>query len=681
MTPEVDAVDVLHREKPVSALLEELVELDQIGMREVRERAELALDAENAFRINPVEPLQAADLQASAQFLAERPCELLIVGSALASEAQRVVEELGDRYPDIPCVFEVDAQAQLLAVEALRAGAADVLLAPVDDEQLERVLEQCLDRLGATPRSGGAGARQLIGSCAAMREVQALARRAAKVEAALLLCGEAGSGRRTLARSIHATSARAQGPFVELPCFSAEREGWTVLTREAQRGGHRPGAVTAALGGTLFVTGLERASHTCQQQLLQLINDACGGSDRRDVRVIVSSEKALGELKAHDQFLAGLAYRLGVLPIRVPPLRERREDIPELVREFARRAARRNGVDEPCFEEDALRLLTAQPWEGNVTQLESFVERLAIFGDGPTLGLAYVEQELSRFVGFVAPPGGGTRPLTSSAVPLAAHDDRPAEVHHLLADGAVGFGGEHHSGLQLGIQPHGGNEQQVAVLLGFRQLGHLVADADEPEGADRVEKRVDLPAVDLPHRLCHCADGVAQAGRDRRRRLTATSHWATRASRRILPAMYDDVLDEAEAVYVCRFRAGRGSNVDSDYGAHIAGLSSAVQRTESHPDRLLVVIIQDPGYPAPNAGWRKKIAQMTGADNFKPIVAFVTANPVIRGVLTAIAWISKPKYEQKIHARLSEALDWLEGKRGRSVSRLRELAREIGAPG
>lgn len=145
--------------------------------------------------------------------------------------------------------------------------------------------------------------------------------------------------------------------------------------------------------------------------------------------------------------------------------------------------------------------------------------------------------------------------------------------------------------------------------------------------------------------------------------------------------MYDDVLDEAEAVYVCRFRAGRGSNVDSDYGAHIAGLSSAVQRTESHPDRLLVVIIQDPGYPAPNAGWRKKIAQMTGADNFKPIVAFVTANPVIRGVLTAIAWISKPKYEQKIHARLSEALDWLEGKRGRSVSRLRELAREIGAPG
>jgi len=141
--------------------------------------------------------------------------------------------------------------------------------------------------------------------------------------------------------------------------------------------------------------------------------------------------------------------------------------------------------------------------------------------------------------------------------------------------------------------------------------------------------------------------------------------------------MYFDAFDPAEALYVCRFRPKAGEDADADYGAHVANLSSAVQRTEGRSEKLLVLIIQDPGYPAPDASWRRKIAAMTGADNFAPTVAFVTTNPLIRGVLTAIAWISSPKYEQKMFSTLSEALDWLEQKRGKATPRLRELARDV----
>lgn len=141
--------------------------------------------------------------------------------------------------------------------------------------------------------------------------------------------------------------------------------------------------------------------------------------------------------------------------------------------------------------------------------------------------------------------------------------------------------------------------------------------------------------------------------------------------------MYVDAFDALEAVYVCRFRPGAETDTDTDYGAHVANLSAAVERTESHAQRLLVVIIQDPGYPAPDAQWRKTIAKMTSADNFAPIVAFVTANPLIRGVLTAIAWLSKPKYEQTVLSAVPDAVDWLEQKRGRPAPRLRELVREI----
>ena len=143
--------------------------------------------------------------------------------------------------------------------------------------------------------------------------------------------------------------------------------------------------------------------------------------------------------------------------------------------------------------------------------------------------------------------------------------------------------------------------------------------------------------------------------------------------------MYVDALDAREAVYVCRFRQGPEADTDTDYAAHVANLSAAVKQTESNAQRLLVVIIQDPGYPAPNARWRKTIAEMTNADNFAPAVAFVTANPLIRGVLTAIAWLSKPKYEQTMLSTVPEALDWLERKRGGAVPRLRELAREVTA--
>lgn len=141
--------------------------------------------------------------------------------------------------------------------------------------------------------------------------------------------------------------------------------------------------------------------------------------------------------------------------------------------------------------------------------------------------------------------------------------------------------------------------------------------------------------------------------------------------------MYVDALDALEAVYVCRFRSGAESDTDADYAAHVAGLSDAVKRTELRSERLLVVIIQDAGYPAPNAQWRKRIAEMTSADNFTPIVAFVTANPLIRGVLTAIAWLSKPRYEQNMLSTVPAALDWVERKRGRAVPRLRELVREV----
>src|SRR5262245_45067725 len=281
------------------------------------------------------------------------------------------------------------------------------------------------------PSSDDTPLPEIVGSSPAMREVFRLTRLAAPTRARVLIIGETGTGKELIAKAIHKLSARADGPYIRVNCGALSE---SLL--ESELYGHIKGAFTGAVDnkigrfeaahtGTLFLDEIASMSFRLQVKLLRVLQEReferVGDSRtiRVDVRVVAATNQSLEEEISAGRFRDDLYYRLNVVPIYLPPLRERCDDIPGLARFFLRRYCEENRRDPLELSEGLVRVLQDYDWPGNVRELENYVERLVVLGDGRPL-----TPELA------GPPGAEVHRLKGTR-PRGA-DDVPGRVRHLV---------------------------------------------------------------------------------------------------------------------------------------------------------------------------------------------------------------------------------------------------------
>ena len=306
--------------------------------------------------------------------------------------------------PDVPVVILTGHGNVASAVECLKAGASDYILKPAEPDALEVALDRALESRALRREvrylrgAAAAQAEASIGESRAWQRVVGMVEAAAPTDSVVLFTGESGTGKELLARRLHARSARASGPFVKVNCASVPLELW-----ESEFFGHRKGAFAGAGSdregrfqlaerGTLFLDEVGAMPSAGQAKLLRAIQDGeferLGDEQptRVDVRVVASTNSDLETEVEQGRFRADLFYTLNVVRIDVPPLRERREDIPLLARHFADQIAQRLGRPSPELEAGTLARLGAYPWPGNVREVRNVIERAMILD--PERGLA-----------------------------------------------------------------------------------------------------------------------------------------------------------------------------------------------------------------------------------------------------------------------------------------------------
>lgn len=284
-----------------------------------------------------------------------------------------------------------------LAVEGMKIGAADFIVKPFENEHLAATLLNAFEKKGAPRRQTSSG-RMLWGNSAQMQRVRSMAERVAATDANILITGENGTGKDLLAREIHRMSGRSAGPMETVDM------GAVIDTLfESELYGHAKGAFTdaradragkfeTAHGGTLFLDEIGNLPYTLQAKLLTAIQKRrvvrVGENTPRDIdiRLICATNRNLQQMVEQGDFRQDLFYRINTVTIELPPLRERKEDIPELVDMFLKKYAKLYSRPVASVSAEAMRRLCAQPWPGNIRQLEHTMEKALILSDSDTLG-------------------------------------------------------------------------------------------------------------------------------------------------------------------------------------------------------------------------------------------------------------------------------------------------------
>jgi two-component system, NtrC family, response regulator AtoC len=357
------------------------------------------------------EVVTAADVASATSVLEQRDVDLVISdlrmpggsGVDLLHAAKRL--EL-----DVPVILLTAYGTVENAVQAMRDGAFDYLLKPFDADELKvrvsRALalrRYCVENAFLRERDTEPGLDELIGVSPQLRAVADLVRQVAPSDASVLITGETGTGKEVLARCIHRRSPRHERLLVpinlaavplellESELFGHARGAFTGAVSE------RPGKLELADGGTLFLDEIGDAPMALQPKLLRVLQDGVvervGSNQRRtvDVRVVSATNRDLAQAIAAGTFRSDLFYRLRVIQIEMPPLRERREDIPYLAAHFLRQFGRRRPGGAPGITQEALRLLQDYPWPGNVRELENVIERAVVLCRGDTVGTSLLD--------------------------------------------------------------------------------------------------------------------------------------------------------------------------------------------------------------------------------------------------------------------------------------------------
>ncbi len=419
-----------------------------------------------------------------------------------------------------------------VALEAMRRGAYDYIVKPFQLDEVRLIIEKCLEksalvaenaRLRTELATSNKRTVDLTYRSAAMAEVAAMVDRVAPTPSSILLLGESGTGKEVVARMLHQRSPRATRPFVAVNCGAIPEQ-----LMESELFGHVRGAFTGAAkdkkglfeasqGGTIFLDEIGELSLGLQVKLLRVLQErviTAVGSTREvpiDVRVIAATHVDLRHAVRDNRFRADLYYRLNVIEIRLPPLRERREDIPLLADLFLKRLNRKMGRDLRGFEPEALAVLQQLPYAGNVRELENIIERAVALESGSAISpswlpdpatLEAVRNATAQGAGASAAPVdvpstsiapgvgvGGVGPVAASAG--AAHPASPAALTQAMVAGIDAWLSQpghtlalddtlselEHALLKVALQHTGQNKTDAAALVGlsFRSFRYKLA--------------------------------------------------------------------------------------------------------------------------------------------------------------------------------------------------------------
>jgi two-component system response regulator AtoC len=389
---------------------------DELG---VRESYRLILGEEHRL-------LTASGAAEGLQLLAEKHVDLILLDLTMPGmSGLEFLKTLRQRGESTPVVVVSGSNTVEMAVNAMKEGATDFVLKPFDvtdlSELVERVLEAQRTRreLATFREANRLGFESIIGRSPALMEALAIAHQAMQVDSTVLITGETGTGKDVLAKAIHYGSRRAQLPYVPL-CCSAIPDSLV----ESELFGHVRGAFTGAVetragkmqvadGGTLFLDEIGEMPIDAQAKLLRVLQDSTfypvGGVKeiQVDVRFICATNRKFAQAIAEGRIREDLYYRINVLPIHLPPLRKRREDIPLLVEHFLAKHAPRVNATVSEFAPAALAAMSAYDWPGNVRELENTVERILVCNNGAT---AITADMLARML-----PDSRTRELPTLA--------------------------------------------------------------------------------------------------------------------------------------------------------------------------------------------------------------------------------------------------------------------------
>jgi DNA-binding NtrC family response regulator len=438
----------------------------------------LVVDDEEAIRLALVELLrseghavrEAGSGDEALAALAGAPADLVLADLRMPGmDGMHLLAELRARFPGALVVLVTAQGDERTAVEALKLGAYDYIPKPFDNEEIRAVARSARELLALREenrrlrRELAGEFRGMVGDSAAMRAVADTIRRAGSTDATVLVTGESGTGKELAARALHAESRRADAPFVALNCSALPAE-----LIESELFGHVRGAFTgadrdregvfeAADGGTLFLDEVGDLSPSAQAKLLRVIEEGrvtpVGTATARavDVRLVAATNRPLDEMASRGEFREDLLYRLQVVTLRLPPLRERRADIPALAVHFIAELASRHERPVRSLSASARRALVAYDWPGNVRELRNVLERAVVLADGDEMDLAALPARVS---GASIAPG----PIEAALAELPFTEARERAVEAF-----------ERSFLAAALERHGGNVSATARSLGLHR--------------------------------------------------------------------------------------------------------------------------------------------------------------------------------------------------------------------
>jgi DNA-binding NtrC family response regulator len=357
----------------------------------------------------------AASVPAAMAHLARSPVDVVLTDLKMpGQDGREMIRRVQATAPDVPVIVLTGHGTVGSAVECLRAGASDYLLKPVDPEALEVAIDRALAARALRREVGllrsAAGVDAPVGGSAAWRRVMSVVEAAAATDSTLLLTGESGTGKELLARLAHRRSPRSSGPYVRVNCAAVPLDVW-----ESEFFGHRKGSFTGAGAdregrfqladrGTLFLDEVGAMPLAGQAKLLRVIQD--GEFDRLgderptrvDVRIVAATNSDLAAEVAAGRFRSDLYYRLNVVRIEVPPLRDRPDDIPLLAAHFVAEIAARLGRPAPDLSAEVVDRLRAYAWPGNARELRNAIERALILSPPGRLDALEVAPEAAGHV-------------------------------------------------------------------------------------------------------------------------------------------------------------------------------------------------------------------------------------------------------------------------------------------
>jgi DNA-binding NtrC family response regulator len=422
--------------------------------------------------------------EAVAQIAAETLELVLCDVRLIDGDGFQVLAYCREQRPDLTVILLTGYGTVETAIEALRAGASDFLTKPLIDEELELAINRALTQRKVLQENQNLkqqldlrfGLENIVGHDHRMQKVFDVIDRVADTRATVLVTGESGTGKSLLARAIHRRSSRRDQPFVEVACGAMPE---TLL--ESELFGHAAGSFTGATGekigkfmqadkGTIFLDEIATASPGLQVKLLRVLQELqfepVGSTKtcRVDTRVILATNENLAKAVAEGRFRQDLFYRVNVINVELPPLRERLSDIPLLAQHFLERTCEETSRKSQGFSDEAMSAMQHYDWRGNVRELQNVVERAVLLGRGPKVML----EDLPN--GLLESPGATYEPLTGKALKDAMEAPERAIILDML-------------------RTHNWNRNQTAEALGinrttlYKKMKRLGLDKPHHAGA------------------------------------------------------------------------------------------------------------------------------------------------------------------------------------------------------